>query len=319
MVENMEKDERQLLIDVSVMYYLEGKTQNEIAKELFISRPKVSRLLKKAREEDIVDININYESDALEKLQNTIKRKFNINNVVTVKTLTSYQDTRKEIGKAAAKVLLEEIKEGMTVGISWGSYVRNTVTQMKSKKIDNVKIVELFGAISYDMGDAGMLSIGTTLSSKIGGKLYPLPAPIYMQDKAAREALVNSPIIKNSLNMIENCDLIISGLGAIDGDIPQTLWDVYVESDAKDRIKESGGIGFLCAHFFDQNGEFLDIDINENIIGIKTESIKKNKIILVAGGKKKAKAILAALRGGYVDTLVSDDKTLSQVLELMDK
>jgi len=315
----MEKDERQLLIDVSVMYYLEGKTQNEIAKALFISRPKVSRLLKKAREENIVDININYESDTLEKLQNEIKRKFNINNVVTVKTLTSYQDTRKEIGKAASKVLLEEIKDGMTIGISWGSYVRSTVAQMKSKKIDNVKIVELFGAISYDLGEAGMLSIGTTLSSKIGGKLYPLPSPIYMEDKAAREALINSPIIKNSLNMIENCDLIISGLGVIDRDIPQTLWDVYVENDAKDRIKSMGGVGFLCAHFFDENGEFLDLDINKNIIGIKTESIKKNKIILAAGGKKKAKAILAALRGGYVDTLVSDDKTLRYVLELMEK
>ncbi|MCT4604592.1 MAG: hypothetical protein N4A64_00595 [Marinisporobacter sp.] len=315
----MERDERQLLIDISVMYYLEGKTQNEIAKKLFLSRPKVSRLLKRARELQIVEININYESNTLINLQNEIKSKFNINNVVVVNTLSSYEDTLEEIGKAASKVLLDEIKEEMTIGISWGKSVRSAVAQMENKKTNHVKIVELFGAISYDMGDVDMLSIGTILSSKIRAKLYPLPAPIYIRDQATKEALVNSPIVKNSLDMIENCDLIITGLGSIDGNIPQTLWDVYVENDTKNRIKENGGVGFLCAHFFDENGEFLDIDINRNIIGIKTESIKNNKIILVAGGKKKGKAIHAVLRGGYIDTLVTDEKTLSYVLKLANK
>lgn len=315
----MERDERQLLIDISVMYYLEGKTQNEIAKKLALSRPKISRLLKTARELHIVEINIKYESDTLLNLQNQIKSKFNVNNVVIVNTLTSYEDTLEEIGKAASKVLLDEIKEDMIVGISWGNSVRSTVSQMESKKINNVKIVELFGAISYDMDDADMLSIGTTLSSKIGGKLYPLPAPIYIGDKSTKEVLINNPIIKNSLNMIGNCDLILTGLGSIDGNIPQTLWDVYVENDTKDKIKANGGVGFLCAHFFSENGEFLNMDINENIIGIKTEGIKNNKIILVAGGKKKGKAIHAVLKGGYIDTLVTDEKTLNYVLELANK
>ncbi|MFD3158070.1 sugar-binding transcriptional regulator [Haloimpatiens sp. FM7330] len=315
----MQNDERQLLIDVSVMYYLEGMTQNEIAKKLFLSRPKVSRLLKKARELHIVDININYESDSLESLKNKIKNRFNVKNIEIVKTLSNYKDTLEEIGKTASKVLLSEIKEGMTVGISWGNTIRSTVSQMKNKKIDNVKIAELFGAFSYDMGDADMLSNATTLSSKIGGRLYPLPAPLYIEDPSTREILINNPVIKNSLNMIENCDLILTGLGSIDGNFNQPIWDIYVENDMKGKIKENGGIGFLCAHFFDENGEFLDIDINKNIIGIKTESIKNNKIMLVAGGKKKGKALHAILKGGYVDTLVTDEKTIKYVLELADK
>ena len=80
----MDKDERQMLIEVSVMYYLEGKTQSEIAKALYLSRPKVSRLLKRARELDIVDIKINYESDGISVLQNEVKRRFNLDNVVIV-------------------------------------------------------------------------------------------------------------------------------------------------------------------------------------------------------------------------------------------
>lgn len=312
----MQRDERQLLIDISVMYYLEGKTQNEISKELFISRPKVSRLLKKARELNIVDITINYESDTLQSFQNKIKNKFNVDNVVIVKTLPNYEDTLKEMGKAASKILLSELKEKMIIGVSWGKSVRSTILQMENKKINDVKIVELFGAISYEMGDTDMLSICSILSKKIGAKIYPLPAPVYIKDKNTKEILSKNPIIKKSLDMIENCDLILTGLGAIDKSIPQTLWDVYVENDAKNRIIENGGVGFLCAHFFDEKGRFLDLDINKNVMGIRTKTIKNKKMIVVAGGIRKAKAILAALRGGYVNTLVSDEETLKHVLEL---
>lgn len=311
------ENEKYLLIEIAVMYYLEGKTQNQIATELYISRPKVSRMLKKAKELGVVDISINYDCDTLKLLQNEIKEKFDINNVVVVKTLSNDKDTINEIGKSAAKILMKEIRDNMTIGISWGNAVRSTVGQLKKNEFKGIKVVELFGAVSYDLQN--MLSIGRTLSSKLGGKLYPLPAPIYIDNPIAREAVINTPVIKNTLKMIDNCDLILSGLGTVDENILQTVWDEYVEADTKTKIKENGGVGFLCAHFFDQNGNFLDMDINKNIIGIQSEKIKKNKNIIVAGGKKKAKSILGALRGGYIDTLISDENTLKAVLELSNK
>ncbi|MCT4544827.1 MAG: sugar-binding transcriptional regulator [Vallitalea sp.] len=311
----LNKEEKQLLVDVSVLYYLEGKTQSEIAKQLFLSRPKVSRLLKKAREKRIVDISINYETDEIEKLKGEISRKFNVDKVIIVKTLSNNMDTLQEIGKVAAKQLETEIKDGMTVGFSWGKSVRCAASYLKRKKLQSVKIVELFGAINYDRNDSDMLSIGRSISSKVGGELYPLPAPIYIHDDSARKALVSMPVINNTLQMVENCDLIISGLGVIDSNALQPIWDIYVEKDKKDRIKEKGGIGFICAHFFDKNGNFLDDEINSSVIGIKTESIKKIRSMIIAGGKNKAKAILAALRGECINILISDEDTLRLVLE----
>lgn len=298
-----------------MLYYLEGKTQSEIAKVLYLSRPKVSRLLKKAREQHVVDITINYQSDEIEKLQGEIRRKFNVDKVVIVKTLTDKKDTLEEIGKIAAKELETEIKEGMTIGFSWGKSVRCAASYLKRKKVEDVKIVELFGAISYDRNDDDMLSIGRSISSKVGGKLYPLPAPIYIRDKIARKALIETPLINNTLNMIDNCDLIISGLGVVDNDSLQPIWDNYVEKDKKQRIKEMGGVGFMCAQFFDKNGQFLDDDINSSVIGIKNENIKKIRSMVIAGGKSKVRAILGALRGGCINILISDEETLRSVLE----
>lgn len=311
-------DERQLLIEVSVKYFLDGKTQNQIAKELFLSRPKVSRLLKKAKETGIVTININYTSNQTEYIKDELTRRFNINNVRMVRTQSNYQDTLVELGKYAADVMSNVMFDGMTIGISWGQSVRNTVSQMKHLSYQNIKIVELFGAISYDMDASDILSIGTNLSSKIGAKFYPIPAPIFVENQEARDALVKNPVIMNSLEMIENCDLILTGLGAIGSDISQTIWDSYVLDDDKKDIILNGGVGFLCAHFFNEHGHFLDLNINQNIIGIQSESIGQQKMIVVAGGAKKSKAILGALRAGYIDTLISDDETLLRVLELDD-
>ena len=43
----------------AVMYYRDDMTQAEIARALYLSRTKISRLLKAAKEENIVDIRIN--------------------------------------------------------------------------------------------------------------------------------------------------------------------------------------------------------------------------------------------------------------------
>lgn len=318
MQEERYSDERQMMIDVSVLYYLEGKTQSEIAKELFLSRPKVSRLIKKAKENGVVTININYSSDQTEYIRDELRARFDINNIRTVKTQRHYSDTLIEIGKYAADVMSNVMFDGMTIGISWGHSVRHTVSQMKQLSYDDVKIVELFGAISYDMGESDILSIGTNLAGKIGARFFPLPSPIFVESDEAFATLVNNPIIKGTLERIENCDLILTGLGAVYSGIPQTLWDSYVTEKTKKDILKKGGVGFLCAHFFDKNGKFLDLDINKNIVGIKSETIGRQKMIVVAGGDEKVAAILGALRSGRIDTLISDQDTLMKVLELDD-
>lgn len=318
----LSKEEYQLIVDASVLYYLEGKTQSEIAKELYLSRPKVSRLLKKARELKIVDITINYQNDEFAKLQSEVRRRFNIPHVVITKTLSTEDYTLNEVGKAAANELSMALEDGMSLGISWGKHVRTTAKHMKKQSYADMKVVELFGAISYNVDTNDMLSIGRSLSSKLKAKLFPLPSPIYINDPIARRAIVETPVIKNTLCMIENCDLIITGIGVVEeekhtsDEALQTLWYHYVDPSIKERIIQEGGTGFILAHFFNKQGNFLDLDINNNVVGIETATIRQKKILAVASGKNKAKAILSALRGGYLHTLVSDEETLKYVMEL---
>jgi DNA-binding transcriptional regulator LsrR (DeoR family) len=252
-------------------------------------------------------------------LQGEVRRKFNVPNVVIAKTLSDEGETLREVGKAAAKELAMYLHDDMTLGISWGRHVRMTSSYLKKHAYTDMRIVELFGAISYDLNQTDMLSIGRSISSKLNGKLYPLPAPIYINDPAARKAIIETPVIRNTLQMIDECDMILTGIGAIDSASLQTLWHNYVETDMKDQIIDNGGVGFILAHFFNCKGEFLDVPVNDCVIGIKTEAIKRKKIFAIAAGKEKAKAILGALKGGLITTIVSDEDTLKLVLDLANK
>ena len=313
------QDEKDLLVEVSVMYYLEGMTQSEIAKSLYMSRPKVSRLLNRAKEENIVDIRINYDTNEFSRIKRRMRQMFDVDNVIVVKTLKKESDTIKELGYAAANELKYQLSDNMTIGMSWGRTIKSLVDAFEPKMFKNTHVVELFGAVNYREDRPEMLSIGFDFSKKIGGTFFPLPAPVFIPEDSIYEALVENPLIKNTIEAIDDCDLIMTGLGVINSEAPQKIWDSYVDPDAKHDIIDAGGVGYVCARFFDQEGKFIDHKINDNVIGIKTKSIKKNNLFIVAGGVYKWRALHAFLKDGHVNTLVSDDQTLKRILSAQEK
>ncbi len=231
--------------------------------------------------------------------------------------MTDEEETLREVGRAAARELDMYLRNDMTLGISWGRHVQLTASYLENHSYSNMHIVELFGAVSYDMDQTDMLSIGRTISSKLNGKLYPLPSPIYISDPAARKAVMETSLIQSTLQKIKKCDLILSGIGAIDDNSSlQKVWDTHMENGMKWHVIRKGGVGFMLAHFFDSNGDFLDVEANRCVVGIETETIKTKKIFAVASGKDKAKAILAALRSGLITTLVSDEETLKLIMKM---
>ncbi len=314
----MSNKEFQLMVDVAVDYYLKGKTQSEISTDHYISRPKVSRILKKARENGIVEIKINYDNGNFNKLQRDVKRLFNVKNIYIVPTLSNYDETLEEVCKKAAEKLNSNIKDGMTVGVSWGRSLRTVVKYIKQKSYNGVNIVELFGTLDYHTDFNAITNASTELSDKLGARLYPLPVPIYINDKRARDTIKRTPLVASTLKKIDDVDMILTSLGTVSSSAKSVFWDSYPDNEIKLRVQEKSGVGFILAHFFNINGEFLDLSCNEELIGISKEQIKKKPIFLLCAGVKKAKALYGALRSRMVDTLVCDEEILKKVLDYND-
>ena len=80
-------------------------------------------------------------------------------------------------------------------------------------------------------------------------------------------------------------------------------------------LSMQGAVGDLLSHFFDKEGKLLNTPIEERLISTPLETLKSLKnVIGVAAGDSKVEAIHAALKGQYLDVLITDDRTAEKLL-----
>ena len=81
-------------------------------------------------------------------------------------------------------------------------------------------------------------------------------------------------------------------------------------------LKLQGAVGDILSHFVDKNGEMVSPDLEARLMSTPVDQLKGlENVIGAAGGPGKAEAILAVLRGGYLDVLITDEDTAEQLLE----
>jgi DNA-binding transcriptional regulator LsrR (DeoR family) len=69
--------------------------------------------------------------------------------------------------------------------------------------------------------------------------------------------------------------------------------------------------------FYDCDGNTNGIEINQRIIGIGLDDLRKiPQVLAVARGNAKTASILGALRGRFLNVLTTDDVTARAVLNL---
>ena len=141
-------EELAVIAEVARMYYIEGMSQLDIANMLFFSKAKVSRALRIAREEGIVEFHINYPLKRSMRLESELKRRFGLQEALVVTDLYSNQNTDisiKRIGEMAASYLDEILKDGDMIGLSWGRTMYQTVRQLNPSSPRKIQVVQLVG------------------------------------------------------------------------------------------------------------------------------------------------------------------------------
>src|SRR4029077_19998306 len=106
------------LVRASRLYYELGETQNAIAEQLGVTRPQVSRLLKRARAEGIVEIRIVDRTSAESPAGDALRRTFGLDAVHLAPTIAGPEDlTRRMVGRLAAEVLRGTLRTGAAIGV----------------------------------------------------------------------------------------------------------------------------------------------------------------------------------------------------------
>lgn len=320
--DNMNENEKiSLLASVANLYYEHDMTQSEIAERLFTSRSKISRLLKEAREKKIVEIIIKEPWDRLMEVENQFMERFKLKHVRIINTkASSYEATLSKLGEISAYYIDGKINKDTILGISWGNTIYNTVQSLKSNKNIPLTVVQIMGAALKDKPEIDGIDLVKQFAKVYGGKYYYLLAPLFVEDKDIKEKLIRDPYISDTLSLAKRATIILTSVGSIDSTISNTAWHKYIDSYTQYALQTNGAVGHIGGRFYDINGNQIKSELDNTIIGIDLEDFHKvPNVICVAGSVHKAKAILGAIRGEYVKTLIIDDTAALKVLELDDE
>ncbi|MDS0526489.1 sugar-binding transcriptional regulator [Clostridium sp. SHJSY1] len=314
-----ETEKLNFLAELSNMYYELNMTQSEIANKFSTSRFKISKLLQEARNQNVVEITINKPHTRINKLENLLKDNFDLKHVIVLDNKSlPLEETLSSLAKLGAEYLDSIITENSIIGVLWGKTISNVVKRLKPKNKLPITVVQVMGAAAKDDPSIDSPELIRKFANSYGGKYKYLYAPLYIDNDYARKALMQEPVINDTLFLANKADIILTGIGTVDAAFASTLWSKYVFSEQHNNNSlTSKAVGCAFARLYDNSGQEAVIDVNSKIVGIDLDTIRAtNYVIGVAAGKFKAEAILGALRGKYINVLITDDDTASKVLSL---
>jgi len=308
-----------LLAKVASLYYDQNKNQEEIGNEIGMTRSAVSRLLTEAHKKGVVEHIIHYPWRTSPDLEKELRLIFNIQHVqVLIRNTKTYDEMLNGLGVLAAQYLTNILPTLKIIGISWGSGLYQLVRNFRPQLRSDIEVIQLIGGTGMERGSSIGPLLAPNLAHSLGCACRFLHAPLIMKNEAARMALVQDPTIRETLERAAEADIALVGIGAINPKLYNPYRLGYVTMEELEEIQAAGIVGDIAGRHYNIQGEILeDHWLNHSWIGIRTRTLKKIKhVMAVAGDAMKAEGIYGALRGGLIDTLITDDSAARSVLAL---
>ncbi|GAA1700421.1 sugar-binding domain-containing protein [Microbacterium sediminicola] len=307
-------DDRALLAAVARAFYLDDKSQVEIANELEISRFKVARLLTRARDEGVVSITINDRGLPDTALAARLGAALGIRSCHVVRSHGDEDAVREQIGATAATLLSDTLAPDEVLGVTWGRTLLATTSQLVH--VPRISIVQLTGVVAGDISSSP-IEVARQVSRRSGGRVYPIFSPLYVQDRETAVGLRSHPDIGAAMELFPKVTTAVLSVGAWDP--PDSQIKDVLPIDALANAIAGGCVADIAGILLKEDGTPVDPTFEERCVNISLDQLKRiPRVIAVAGGSAKADAIRAVARGGLISELVTDHALAEAVLTGMD-
>ena len=298
------------LVQASRLYYELGETQNAIADRLGVTRPQVSRLLKRARAEGIVEIRIVDQAAVESPAADALRRRHGLDAVHLAPTVAGPEDlTRRMVGRLAAQVLRSRIRDGAIVGIGDGASVGAVADALEDAATPvSATIVPLAG---------GYWSPGPErepfrrIADTLGAQAHGLMVPGLVDDATTKHALEAHAGVRAVLDLWDRLDVALVGIGG------RGWGAASVGDEVASELERAGAVGEILIAPFDIDGQFVCPALRERVLAFDARALGRVPVAIgVGAGESKVRPVLGALRSGAIRTLVTDVATAEAVLAL---
>ncbi|GGA94478.1 DNA-binding transcriptional regulator [Brucella endophytica] len=310
-------NELRLIARIAQMYHVEGKRQSEIAETMHMSQATVSRMLKRAEQEDIVRTTVIPPPGTFADLETALRDRYGLTEAIVIDCSEDRDGAiMARIGEAAAHFLEVTLRPDEIIGVSsWSQTLLRMADNIHPFKNAKAKyIVQILGG----MGDASVQTHATQLTARLakltGGEPRLLLVQGITSSREAKLVMLADPVVRGTMDLFGRLSLAIIGIGAVEpSELLARSGNVFSRQEMG-MLHDAGAVGEISFRFYDKDGKPVETPLNERVIGISLEDLRKaDRVMALAGGESKTQAIAGALKMGIIDVFVTDKFTAARL------
>lgn len=309
-------DSEAFVTEVCWHYYVNGKTQAEVARALGVTRLRVNQAMQKARSLGVVKIHIESPFVTRIELQEELVTRFSLDKAMVAPANREAYDYHAPVGAALASYLVgnPSAESWKSIGVSWGMTLQSAIRRLPQQNRPDVEIVSMIGGNTAGAA-FNSFGIASGFAERLGSKYSVIAAPVYLSANVDRQAFLSQELFAEHFRKCKRLDAAI----LVAGDVSSRsfLVDTGLPQDVRPKdLIAAGAVGDILGHFLDREGQEIDHPLNCRAIGVDLDMLHgiPNKI-LAAAGRHKVGIISAALKRGFVDILITDDLTAELLLD----
>jgi DNA-binding transcriptional regulator LsrR (DeoR family) len=306
----------ELMTRVASQYYLEGMTQEAVARSLRLSRPKVGRLLDRARRSGIVEITVNVHPDIALRVEAALASEFGLDQVLLVNDQSEETAQRSSVARATAGFLKRQLSDGDVVALGMGRNVGAVPDFIGIPAPCAATFVSAIGGSPLVDSGVNPNEISRRLAEAFRGSAEMLYAPAYADAPEVRDAFMQHDAVRDGLDRARIANVALIGIGNARDDSAVVRMGCFSAGEMR-RLRERGAVGDILGSFFDVEGRAVVDGIGDRVVAIGRSDLESiDCVVAICSERDKEDAILGALRSGMVNVLVTNLSTARTVLEL---
>ena len=307
----------ELLAKVASLYYERELTQSQIAADLDVSRVKVYRLLKEARETQVVRILIDYPLKRADELEARLRQRFGLRTALVLQAGAGDAALLlRQTALLAARYLETVLQTGATMSICFGSSTYEVISAIRRDFQADVTVVQATGSLPQALKEYDSSALTRQLAQKLGGQAQYLSSPLLADNAEAAAVIREQAVVGQTLAQVRRAEIALVGIGDLEPETSGFVRAGVAESAQLLDYRRRGAVGDMAWQIFDSCGRLFPCELNGRIIGVTLAELRQvPQTIAVAVGQNKANAIRGALASGVIDVLCTDEGTAAAVLD----
>jgi DNA-binding transcriptional regulator LsrR (DeoR family) len=316
LAEDLRQDQYELLARIAHRYYVDGRTQEQIAREFALSRPKVQRLLVQARQAGVVEIRIQAPSWLHLELEDALCAIFHLTDAIVSPSRADPQSQREAVARSAAQYLERRLHDGAVVAVGHGRDTGEVPRFFRpGRRLDCAFVSAMGGSPRVD-APTNPNEICRALAERCGGRAESLYAPAYVESAEMRDRLLEQEAIAHTLRLAGQASVALVGIGGTDDGCTMVRSGCLSTTEIA-RLARQGAVGDVLGNYVDVEGRLIAAPHRDRLVALSVDDLRRiETVVAVASEAEKPLAILGTLRAGVIDVLIVDESNARAVLDM---